>query len=1103
VLTRLTALGLRRPRLTLALWVLAIATFSVLGIGVEKRLSEPNFIVSGTESARAFDLQRQHFGGPISFAILVEGPQRALDRDGPRVVRRLRQRPDVKVLSPWEGSPAERRQLRPRRGAALVVVNVTEPIARAADLKPLRVAEDIEKLVEGGVSPPLHASVTGQATIGLGLQRGSLDALKKAELIAGPLLLLILLMVFRSPVAAAIPILFGGATVAAGFGALSLVATALPVDALATTFASMLGLALGVDYSLLIVSRFREEMGQEGDREAAAVAAGSAAGSAGRTVAFAGFLLVAGMGVALAVLPGGLLFSAAVGAVIVTLLSVASAVLVLPSLLCLLGTRVEKWRIPGSRRQRRPGGLRPLARRLAARPALVAAPLLLLLVLLATPASGVRAAAPNVDLLPADSRARQDYERFTKVLGPGFGAGFAVVVASPKGVVTQSQLLRRLDLVERRLARDRQVALVVGPGSLAKRTAELRGLPRRIKGISHDLAGGRASLGRLDAGLGRASDGAGSLGSGLRAMALGAGQLRAGSLQGEDGRLTLSRGLDQAAVGAGELSAGVGAAHSAAGQIAAGSGRTAAGARELGRGVSAARAGVASGSADARRLAAGLDAGGDGLTRLREPAQLASSELAKAFDDIAGMTIGKADPRYEAALTAVATARGAVDGRNPITGAGVGDGYDGLDKELAGAASGIRSAASTVRDGAVRAVALEDALALLDRGSARLVRATDLLAGGGADLSRGIGRLGGHLGAFESGLGALATGAGALHAGSAQLSHGATDLEAGAATGADRSLRLGAGLARIGGGVAGFGDKLGAAGGLSALGGRSPHLFESGYLVLAALDGAAQPDRDRAGYVVNLSGGGQAARMLVVPAGNLGDPRTEELHHRLQNEAHGLKNAGLDAAVGGEAGEILDFERETLSRLVALIVLLSIVNLLILIVILRSLLLPALAIGLNLVTVAVAFGVLTLLFQGDSPPLGGPGYIDTFALTGTFTVIFALSIDYQVFLLARMREGYLESGTTEGAIAYGLGHTARVIVGAAAIMVGVFAAFSVSDFITIRQLGTGLAVAILLDATVVRLCLLPALMRVFDERCWWLPGWLDRLLPRLEIEGAR
>ena len=114
-------------------------------------------------------------------------------------------------------------------------------------------------------------------------------------------------------------------------------------------------------------------------------------------------------------------------------------------------------------------------------------------------------------------------------------------------------------------------------------------------------------------------------------------------------------------------------------------------------------------------------------------------------------------------------------------------------------------------------------------------------------------------------------------------------------------------------------------------------------------------------------------------------------------------------------------------------------------------------------------------------------------------VTFGLSVDYAVFLLARMRESYERDGDNQAAIAFGLEKTARVITGAAAIMMAVFIAFGTASIAGLSQLGIGLTIAVILDATVVRIVLLPALMLLIGDRVWWLPRWLDRALPKFDV----
>jgi RND superfamily putative drug exporter len=173
-----------------------------------------------------------------------------------------------------------------------------------------------------------------------------------------------------------------------------------------------------------------------------------------------------------------------------------------------------------------------------------------------------------------------------------------------------------------------------------------------------------------------------------------------------------------------------------------------------------------------------------------------------------------------------------------------------------------------------------------------------------------------------------------------------------------------------------------------------------------------------------------------------------------------------------------------------------------LVALLRAPLLAALAVGLNLLSVAAAIGVVTLACRIPSGyPLGGHSYIDTVGAAAIFGVTFGLSIDYAVFILARMRESHRENEDNAAAIQFGLDRTAGVITGAAAIMAAVFASFAIAPVATVSQMGLGLTVAILLDATVVRIILLPALMLLIGERVWRTPAWLDRLFPDSASRG--
>jgi putative drug exporter of the RND superfamily len=158
----------------------------------------------------------------------------------------------------------------------------------------------------------------------------------------------------------------------------------------------------------------------------------------------------------------------------------------------------------------------------------------------------------------------------------------------------------------------------------------------------------------------------------------------------------------------------------------------------------------------------------------------------------------------------------------------------------------------------------------------------------------------------------------------------------------------------------------------------------------------------------------------------------------------------------------------------------------------------------NLLSVGAAYGVLALVAEGgwagqligvdsDTP-------IPPFISVMMFAILFGLSMDYEVFLLSRVREEYLRTGRTSSAVAEGVAKTARVITAAAAIMIGVFLAFVFSPEVFLKLMGVGMATAILVDATVVRMVLVPAVMELMGRANWWIPRWLDRALPRFDVE---
>jgi RND superfamily putative drug exporter len=228
---------------------------------------------------------------------------------------------------------------------------------------------------------------------------------------------------------------------------------------------------------------------------------------------------------------------------------------------------------------------------------------------------------------------------------------------------------------------------------------------------------------------------------------------------------------------------------------------------------------------------------------------------------------------------------------------------------------------------------------------------------------------------------------------------------------------------------------------------------------------------------------------------------------RLREKLSGILPSGVTADVGGSPGLNVDINSEMQSNIPSVVTLVLILSFVLLLLFFRSLLLPLKAILMNAASVLAAYGLLVFVFQdGHFEGLLGfqsPGHIESFVPLFLFCILFGLSMDYEVFLLARIREEYLRTGDNTEAVGWGLEHTGRIITSAAAVMVTVFGAFAFASLIPIKTMGFGLAVAVFLDATLIRIVLVPSAMRLMGKWNWWLPGWLDRILPKVSVEGPR
>jgi RND superfamily putative drug exporter len=251
---------------------------------------------------------------------------------------------------------------------------------------------------------------------------------------------------------------------------------------------------------------------------------------------------------------------------------------------------------------------------------------------------------------------------------------------------------------------------------------------------------------------------------------------------------------------------------------------------------------------------------------------------------------------------------------------------------------------------------------------------------------------------------------------------------------------------------------------------------------------------------------GNAAVIQVIPTTSAQDRATADLLARLRGTVipGATGGTGLDVHVGGDAASEADVASQLEARLPVFIAVVLALSFLLLMVVFRSVVVPAKAVVMNMLSIGAAYGVLVAVFQwgwGAGLLNVDRGPIEPFLPMILFAILFGLSMDYEVFLLSRIREEYDSNGNdNHEAVAHGLAATARVITAAAAIMVCVFGSFVLSPDRDIKEFGVGLAVAVLVDATIVRMLLVPATMALLGNRNWWLPGWL-RWLPKVEVEG--
>ncbi|HLL51827.1 MAG TPA: MMPL family transporter, partial [Thermomicrobiales bacterium] len=265
---------------------------------------------------------------------------------------------------------------------------------------------------------------------------------------------------------------------------------------------------------------------------------------------------------------------------------------------------------------------------------------------------------------------------------------------------------------------------------------------------------------------------------------------------------------------------------------------------------------------------------------------------------------------------------------------------------------------------------------------------------------------------------------------------------------------------------------------------------------------------EASGDLINVNSGSDVAVIRAVPRWSPDSPGPLELVERVRDTMvpNVLESQGVDAevVVGGLSAQIVDITAESLRKLPVVVGLVVVLSFVLLALVFRSIAIPIKAILMNVLGIAAAYGLLVVVFQE-----GAGSRLFDFQATGstqvylpllTFAVLFGLSMDYEVFLLGRIKEEWENTGDNTTAVVRGLQRTGAVITTAAAIMVTVFAAFTFARLTEVKTLGFSLAAAVLIDATLIRIILVPAAMQLLGRWNWWFPVWLDQRLPRIDLE---
>ncbi len=881
----------------------------------------------------------------------------------------------------------------------------------------------------------LQHYVTGEAAVNHDFSVTSDHDLRRSEVITFALVLLLLLLTFRTVVSAFLPLVLAGAAVVSGTALIYAIGRTTSTSVFALNVASMIGLGLAVDFSLIVVSRFREELARRGDTESALAATMA---TAGRSILFSGVTVMLGMLILSVLVDLMVIRSISLGVLVVAATALLAGLTLLPAVLGLLGQRVEQWRVLPKRaaKPETEGFWYRWSHTIMRRPWLWLCASIAVIVVLALPATGLKMLGSTPTLLPQSTESVQGLNYINKQFGQNELSPIQIVLSTPRGKVFTPKFLTGLDKLSNTLAADRRANGVTSLATYMAAEPRDDGRYKNLK-ANHDFwpAPNFEGLPKNEPTPGvfltnYISVWAPKVPYSPSYFGWGVFTFQPGSTE----QLKVAQTLQVYRVNSGAVTV------------------------QAGKAVTLWRKADFGKRHKGQTIAAGspvtLQHGDQLVVPILTPVKLAVSGQQAAKMIVAVI--------FHVRPSGFSTQSEWLDSYSRPT-----DPFLGIPRQVAGGGLGYT----------------------FPKGEAHII--LDL-----SDTKPGA-RFPRH---FHPGPELISDASGKLTIFSSPemvITRPNTPNEEGPY---DTPTPLPPGSFAV---VQGYG--------IHRAMNRSTK--DAQVWSLRVLD-ATKPEyylvalREFAKQFVNLDSGNDAAVINVVPRYGSYDKRQEAFVSDIRNviipSISGLD--GAQAYVGGQTANFKDFHDRLYGRFPYIVAAVLILTFFVLMMFFQSVFLPLKAILMNLASVLATYGVLVMIFQHGwgaglfgFKPVGAVAVITPAIL---FVILFSLSTDYEVFMLSRIKEYYRETHDNAESVATGLQQTGRVVTAAGLILIGVFGSFATAGIITIKEIGLGLAIGVLIDTVIVRSVMVPATMCLAGNINWVMPQWLKRFVPELS-EGPR